>query len=134
MKIRDSILSDFKNIHDPNLKAFTFSSYKFYRNRIVTLLRLSKRLYYNNYFTVNYRNLKKIWSGIREIISTPKARTRTEIQLQIDDELTSDPQKVASKFNEFFSSVANKIRSKIPFSQHHRHQSGYKILIINPFS
>lgn len=39
------------------------SKYKLYRNRIVSLSRLSKRLYYEAYFTTNLRNVKKNVGG-----------------------------------------------------------------------
>ncbi|MEM6812720.1 MAG: hypothetical protein AAF549_09675, partial [Pseudomonadota bacterium] len=65
MKIRDSILCDLNNTADSNLKAFLQSRYKFYRNRIVSLLRLSKKIYFNVYFKENSKNLGKVWQGVR---------------------------------------------------------------------
>ena len=38
-----------------------FLKYKLYRNRIVSLSHLSKRLFYDAYFTTNVKNMKKTW-------------------------------------------------------------------------
>ena len=38
--------------------------YKLYRNKILLLTRLSKKLYYHNYFETNLHNMKKTWEGI----------------------------------------------------------------------
>jgi len=42
--------------------------FKYYRNRLNHLLKISKQRYYNEYFTRNHANLKKTWCGIKEII------------------------------------------------------------------
>ena len=44
--------------------------YKKYRNKITELLKISKQTYYQNYFEENKKNLKGIWQGIHEIISS----------------------------------------------------------------
>ena len=43
--------------------------YKIYRNKLVGLLRLSKKLYYRNYFIANQSNVKNVWKGIRQLVS-----------------------------------------------------------------
>ena len=118
MKIRDSVLCDMNDTGDPKLKQFLFSRYKFYRNRIVTLLRLSKKLHYRNYFVANSNNVRKVWTGIREIISVKNSKASNDISLLVNNTVTSDPVTVSESFNEFFSSVATKVRSKIPASRH----------------
>ena len=42
--------------------------YKQYRNKIYTLIRLSKRKYYNTFFENNMANMKKTWQGINELL------------------------------------------------------------------
>ena len=115
--IRDSLNDDYVKTSDPELKAFLRSRYKFYRNRIVSLTRASKKLYYSRYFLQNSGNLKKLWQGVREIISSP--RSNSCISLNINDSLSSNPEEVSENFNEFFSSIADKIRSDIPPTRHH---------------
>ena len=40
------------------------AEYKLYRNKISTLIRLSKKLYFHNFFCNNICNMKKTWEGI----------------------------------------------------------------------
>ena len=61
--------------------------------------------------------MKKVWSGIREIIST-KNQTTSSISISIDGQIQSEPEKVANHFNNFFTSIADDIREKIPPSRH----------------
>ena len=108
---------DYVKTTDPELKAFLRQRYKFYRNRIVSLTRASKKLYYSRYFLQNSGNLRKLWQGVREIISSPNSNSC--ISLNINDALSSNPEEVSEAFNDFFSTVADKIQSKIPVTQHH---------------
>ena len=41
--------------------------YKHYRNKICTLIRWSKRRYYDTFFENNMTNMKKTWQGINEL-------------------------------------------------------------------
>ena len=119
MNIRDSLKDDYLKVPNssPDLKNFLRDRYKFYRNRIVSLIRASKKLYYSRYFFQNSGNLRKLWQGVREIISSPSSSN--SISLNINDSLSSNPEEVSEAFNDFFSTIAGKIRSKIPFTRHH---------------
>ena len=50
--------------------------YKIYRNKLSKLLIVSKKMYYHDYFKENFSNLKKIWTGIREIVNINKKNTQ----------------------------------------------------------
>jgi hypothetical protein len=43
------------------------SKFKYYRNKINHLIRLSKQQYYNKYFASNINNSKSVWKGIKNI-------------------------------------------------------------------
>ena len=48
--------------------------YKFYRNKILHLSRISKRtFYFHNYFIQNVNNMKKTWEGINALIRHKKS-------------------------------------------------------------
>ena len=44
------------------------SRYKYYRNKICSLIRLRKKRYYYEYFEHNVANMKKTWEGINELL------------------------------------------------------------------
>lgn len=43
--------------------------YRFYRNKIIILIRFSKKFYYYNFFEMNMSNIKNIWKGINFLIN-----------------------------------------------------------------
>ena len=58
--------------------------------------------------------MKKVWSGIRDIISSKSEKNNSNISISIDGQIQSKPERVANHFNDFFTSIADKIRDKIP--------------------
>ena len=49
---------------------FYFAKFKLYRNRLQFLIKLSKKSYYDDYFNKYSSDTKKLWSGIKQIITT----------------------------------------------------------------
>ena len=89
MSKRDTFYKDFVTEKDPVKKARLGTVYKSYRNRIVTLLRISKKKYYTDYFEEHKQNMKKTWDGIRDLINVSKKKlfmtikpSRTALTLQ----------------------------------------------------
>ena len=113
MRIRDRILQKLKEQQtDDNLKL-----YEEFRNRVSNELKESKARYYHNYFSTNSNIMKKLWSGIKTIISH-KSSTSAAIN-KIKDKagnVTSDPCKITNIFNDFVVNVANDITKKIPMT------------------
>ena len=59
-----------------------------------------KHKYYKNYFNTFKNNSKKVWAGIKSIISNKKTSHAT-INLQNNNEIITNQQTVANKFNDF---------------------------------
>ena len=77
--------------------------FKTFRNRLASLLKVSKRNYYQNIFTNNSSNLKNIWSGIKELINLKKKSTRNvPTKLKEGDFDITNIKEIANKFNNFF--------------------------------
>lgn len=113
---RDFYLRKYLNCKSEESRGFYFASFKRYRNHVVGLCRRSKAKYFVDYFHQNSKNIRKIWKGVKEIVSLKSSSTSKPISLRIDDIVTSNPNIVANSFNSYFSSVADNIRSKIPVS------------------
>ena len=116
---RNLFFNRFIKCKQPDTKLNFHNQYKIYRNNIVTLLRASKNNHYKTYFNTNIKNAKLVWKGIRELIATNDKIDRRNISLNINEDLISDPLTVANTFNNFFTSIADKIRNKIPPSHNH---------------
>ncbi len=112
MKIRDKLLCKLKK----NKTASNLTLYKKFRNRVTNELKKSKASYYYNYFHENSSNMKNLWSGIKAIISQKISTSHSTIN-KIKDKfgnVTSDPSEMSNIFNDFFTTVADKITSEIP--------------------
>ena len=92
---------------------FAITAYKNFRNLYNTLLRLSKKLYYEHNLKKFKSNPKKTWELLNEITSrTVKKNTLTEIN--VDGNIISDPVLIANTFNDFFTDIGQKIADSIP--------------------
>ena len=111
MKVRDALFHQFKITNSPTVLA----AYKQFRNRIVNEINASKKQYYHQYFDENKSNMKKLWKGIKDIISLKPGKGDTFSHL-INEEGTkvTDPVTIANDFNEYFTTVAGEITKKIP--------------------
>ena len=74
---RDNLYKSFVTEVRPDIKEYLHKQYKSYRNLLLTLQRVSKKSYYAEYFSVNAENVRKTWSGIKEIINVSKSSIPT---------------------------------------------------------
>ncbi|XP_057298769.1 uncharacterized protein LOC130629535 [Hydractinia symbiolongicarpus] len=54
------------------------------------------------------------WEGDRSIISTKPSKSNIPTSIQVDGKLETNQIDIANSFNDFFTSIANSIRNKIP--------------------
>ena len=116
---RDFYFRKFLQAKNPEIKTQFHVQYKSYRNLIVTLCRQSKSNYFTKYFNQNSTNMQKIWLGVRNLISLKSTKSSNPISISTGNAVTSDPDIVANSFNDFFSSIADKVRSEIPDTNYH---------------
>ena len=71
-----------------NIKLF-----KIYRNKISTLTRLSKKIYFHNYFQNNTNNLKRTWEGINDLINRKKKNSKAiaAMKRSLNQGISHDP-------------------------------------------
>ena len=97
------------------------ATYKLYRNKILTLMRLSKKLYFYNYFQGNTNNLKWTWKGINDLIHRKTKHTKiiTKMKHSQTQEISHAPLVNANILNSHFASVGNRLASELPNSNRH---------------
>ena len=79
--------------------------YKYYRNKICSLIRLSKKHYYCAFFNNNLSNMKKTWQGINELLNRCKRKCKSVGKLKGPDNnnnLTSDSSRIPDILNKTF--------------------------------
>ena len=110
IKRRDNLLKKYIKTTDVDIKENLHMEYKQVRNKIVAIIRKSKKHYFQNYFLENAKNIKKTWNGIKNVINIKSINQGQPISMFIDKELTTEPIKIAEGFNSYFSTIAEKLQ------------------------
>ena len=93
----------------------SFAQYKLYRNKISALTRVSKKNYYHAFFADNLNNMKNTWNGINSLINGKEKKSRAISSLKrLNNGITTDPLEISNIFNNYFSSVGEKLASRVP--------------------
>ena len=69
-------------------------------------------MHYQKFFEINKLNLQKMWEGIREIINIKQTKDQIINVLNIGDDIISENNKIAEKFNNYFCKIAETIGTK----------------------
>ena len=116
------------------------SKYKLYRNIIVSLSRLSKRLFYEAYFTANLKNMKKTWEGINELLNRQRNRKQVStLQRPNNSGVTQNPAEITNIFNHYFASIGPRLARNISsprknFQDYFAGTNHYKSFFFDPVS
>ena len=84
-----------------------------YKNRLRTVIRAPKLLYYKNAFINSGGDLKKTWSLINNILSRNPGKKSVK-SLLINNVSVVGEMDTANEFCDFFSSIATELSSQIP--------------------
>ena len=110
MKVRDRLLRKWRYSKSES----AFNLYKRFRNRVTNELKKSKKSYFQNYFAENKYNMKKLWHGIKSIISNNSSLSSISKIKDKNGNLTSNPSEIPNVFNDFFVTVSNESTRSIP--------------------
>ena len=95
IKVRNKIFARKKR--QPS-NANTKRLYNLFRNRAAREIKKSKKKYYSEYFEMN---IKKIWSGIREIVNIRNNISTKITQLNINGKIIDNLKDAANQLNDF---------------------------------
>ena len=116
IKKKNNIYSKFVKCKNKIMKEFHHNNYKNYRNLLSTLLKRAKEEYFTNFFNENIKDIKKNWKSIKTLVSLRQKNNDTPSLATKDGKYINDPVAIANTFNNFFTSVAEIVHSKIKFS------------------
>ena len=117
MKKRDKLSKQRAREKDPQTRNEISEKYKHYRNMIVTLLKMSKKIYYSAFFLQNQGNVKKTWDGIRALINVSKKKGIIPTKIVYKDEIKTSSIDIAESLNDSFVSIGSTLEGKIPKSK-----------------
>ena len=93
---------------------YLHSKFKLYRNKLNHLLRISKRMCYNDFFNNNINNMKNTWKGIRQLINLNPKSFHAPTKIIKDNIELVDGKSIADDFNDFFANIGSKLANSIP--------------------
>ena len=110
---REKLYKNYIKMKDPIAKSELHVSYKEQRNKIRDVIRQSRKRFLDDYFSKNITNIKNTWKGIKSLIKINNSNRGQPSSLMVNNKLISEPKQVAETFNEYFSSIADKLQNKI---------------------
>ena len=87
--------------------------YKRYRYTLDKLIARAKRTYYQQRLIANQHDMKKTWQTLKEVIGKQRCST-TLSSITINDEVCTDPKRIAEEFNVYFANVGADLERQIP--------------------
>ena len=112
MKVKDRLRKKFLRAKDPIWKDALHNGVKQYRNYVNILTSNSKVNHHQKFFQDHKKNLCKTWEGVKMIVNINKTTKKQKKNKKNEDEET-DPAILSQTFNKFFSTIAQKIESKL---------------------
>ena len=114
IKIKNKLLQKYLNEKITEKKLEFQRNFKIYKNKIKSLIRSSKNTHYKWYFEKHSNNIKKLWKGINEIVSSSQKGYSGPKLIELIDEKgqkknLTNLKDIAGSFNKYFVSVADKI-------------------------
>ena len=101
------------------MRANLFDVFKKKRNEVLTLIRKSKNIYFQNFFESNKSDIKKTWQGIKNIVNINKKQNILPTKLQYNNKVYDKDSDIADNFNTFFTNIGNSVEEKMPKASIH---------------
>ena len=93
--------------------SYYHTKFKYYRNKINHLLKVSKKNYYNEYFHQSRGNSKRLWKGIKRVLSYKSNQNRIPTKINHNNSETTDPKIIANVFDEYFANIGRELACSI---------------------
>ena len=124
---KDKIYQQMIKEKDQEKKYNLEKRYKILKQKIFNLTRSSKKLHYLKFFQQNSKNVKKLWSGVNEIIQNkPKRRVPIDFLTNSAGDNFTDKTSIANEFNTFFSGIAGDLLKKRKYEGNKNYQAYLK--------
>jgi hypothetical protein len=99
-------------VQDPSV--VNLNIFKKFRNMYNKLLKACKKLYFENELKKHAKNLTQTWKLLREATKSKKQKSNVVTSIKSNGETFSNPQEIATIFNNHFCTAADRIAEQIP--------------------
>lgn len=91
--------------------------FKVYKNRLIFIMRLAKKKYYQDLIAKNSGDSKRTWQVLKEAIGIDNNKSCQIKQIAVGAKTTSEPTEIANHLNGYFSTIGSTLDSSLPSSQ-----------------
>ena len=119
ISVKNNLLKKFITAKDSQVKERYHNEYQDYRNMLSTILKQSKTNYCNHYFETNWNSIKNTWKGLKSSLNIKNISAEIPKALTVDGPTIFNPVEISNIFNNYFSSIATKMKLNISFSHKH---------------
>ena len=117
MKTKDKLYHKLKHETRDNKIKELESEYRLYRNKLNILIRLAKKLHWEQCFKESEHNIKATWQNINKVLNRSKNNTNMPDIFKHENSQYQCPKSVSNGFNSFFTNIGPNLASKIPNCQ-----------------
>ena len=93
--------------------------YKKYRNRLTSIIRLSRKMYFTNKLEENRNNASSMWRVIGNLIGNKRNTTKNDHFVDDNGQNINDPREIADQFNSYFTNIGPQLAAKIDTNDGH---------------
>ena len=86
-----------------------------FRNKVNSVIRKTKKIYFQTLFVKNANDMKKTWATINNLLSK-NCRHKCIRKVIVNDVVLTEDMDIANAFNDFFCSVGRNLDNSIPLS------------------
>ena len=101
--VKNTLFKPYIKLKNPVKKTETHDKYKYYRSLLSTVIKKSKKKYYNEFFKTKMNNIKNTWKEIRNLIFWKQSASPNIHLLLQGNESVSNPQTIVNIFIDCFS-------------------------------
>ena len=94
------------------------NKYKQYRNKLTSIIKTSKQMYFSHKFEHSKGNMSATWKNINDVLGRTK-QINLNHKYYKDDSIFENPDDIVNGFNDYFVNVGQEQASKIPNSTKH---------------
>ena len=87
------------------------NQYRAVRNRVNSVIRTAKSMYFNRKIENNTTNIRETWKVVNKLLERD-SKTELPDKFIVRNETVTDPLLIANEFNYYFKSIGDKLAEK----------------------
>ena len=101
-----------------NASSHNEHKYKNYKNRLISILRVTKKEYFSNQFEIHKNDMKCTWKIINNALNRNPSKSHIQ-EINTQGTTSKDPAEIAQSLNDYFVNIGPNLAQNIPPSDNH---------------